>query len=122
MIIDDPTTRQMHVALSLRAERQALIHENIANVETPGHRPRDIDFAETMRRARLQHGQPDRTHGDHLWPRELEAQPVYQDDERADLVREMSRLSQNSGAYMRTAALFRGHLKALLTAASDGRA
>ena len=38
-------------ALSLRAERQRVIASNIANVDTPGYRARDFDFAQALRQA-----------------------------------------------------------------------
>ena len=42
--------------LDLAAFRQRLIASNLANVDTPGYRTRDINFAEEMRRAEDQLG------------------------------------------------------------------
>ena len=42
--------------LDLAAFRQRLIASNLANVDTPGYRTRDINFAEEMRRAEEQLG------------------------------------------------------------------
>jgi flagellar basal-body rod protein FlgB len=38
-------------ALSLRAERQAILGSNIANADTPGYKARDIDFAKALAQA-----------------------------------------------------------------------
>ncbi len=38
-------------ALTLRSERQTAIASNIANVDTPGFKARDIDFAKELNRA-----------------------------------------------------------------------
>ena len=48
------TSAQLHLLehfLNLSATRQALITSNIANVDTPGYRTRDISFSEEMQRA-----------------------------------------------------------------------
>lgn len=42
--------------LDLAAYRQKLIASNLANIDTPGYRTRDINFAGEMRRAQAQVG------------------------------------------------------------------
>ena len=53
-------TAQMHLLerfLDLAAERQGLLSSNIANIDTPGYRTRDIDFhGELIRAAQNQEG------------------------------------------------------------------
>ncbi|HZR84483.1 MAG TPA: flagellar basal body protein [Candidatus Binatia bacterium] len=51
MDIFGPVLRGLREALSLHEARHRVIAENLANVETPGYRARDIDFADALRRA-----------------------------------------------------------------------
>ncbi len=43
-LIDTPMLRVLSGSLDVNAFRQKLISSNIANVDTPGYRTRDIDF------------------------------------------------------------------------------
>ena len=40
----DPITSRMEQYLDLLSTRQKLVASNIANLDTPGYRTRDIDF------------------------------------------------------------------------------
>jgi flagellar basal-body rod protein FlgB len=46
--IFDQTFRTLERALDLRLARQGVLAGNLANVDTPGFTPRDLDFAEAM--------------------------------------------------------------------------
>jgi len=48
---------QLSEYLDLAAFRQKLIASNLANIDTPGYRTRDIDFQSEMRRAQSRLGQ-----------------------------------------------------------------
>jgi flagellar basal-body rod protein FlgB len=50
-LIDTPTMQKLSEYLDLAAFRQTLITSNLANVDTPGYRTRDIDFEGEMQRA-----------------------------------------------------------------------
>jgi flagellar basal-body rod protein FlgB len=43
-----PTHQLLATSLRVRATRHSLLSANIANVDTPGYRPRDIDFAKIL--------------------------------------------------------------------------
>jgi flagellar basal-body rod protein FlgB len=43
-----PTHQLLTTSLRVRATRHSLLSANIANVDTPGYRPRDIDFAKIL--------------------------------------------------------------------------
>jgi len=43
-----PTHQLLTTSLRVRAARHSLLSANIANVDTPGYRPRDIDFAKIL--------------------------------------------------------------------------
>jgi len=47
-LIDTPALRLLGASLDVNAFRQALISSNIANIDTPGYRTRDIDFHKTL--------------------------------------------------------------------------
>ncbi|HXX44745.1 MAG TPA: flagellar basal body protein [Candidatus Acidoferrales bacterium] len=53
--LDSPQDNLLARYLDLTATRQALITSNIANVDTPGYRTRDIDFHGELMRA-IQNG------------------------------------------------------------------
>ena len=57
---DNLVTGRIENYLDLLAERQQLIASNMANVDTPNYRTRDIDFEAALRRAAagLQDGPP----------------------------------------------------------------
>lgn len=57
--------RGMDVSLA----RQSLTAANVANLDTPGYTPRDVDFARSLEIARADGvGTPRRTHARHLTP------------------------------------------------------
>jgi len=41
----DPITSRMEQYLDLLSARQTLVASNVANIDTPGYRTRDIDFS-----------------------------------------------------------------------------
>ncbi len=55
-------------ALKLRAKRTELIASNLANVDTPGYKARDIDFQSALRQANHSTGMSDlkTTHAKHI--------------------------------------------------------
>ena len=50
-LIDTPLADTLSHALDLTAQRQALVSQNIANIDTPGYHTRDIDFRAELQRA-----------------------------------------------------------------------
>ena len=50
-MIDSPEIRSLARALDLNAAREELITSNLANIDTPGYRARDVNFAQEMQRA-----------------------------------------------------------------------
>lgn len=49
--IDTPIMEKLSEYLDLAAYRQTLITSNLANIDTPGYRTRDINFEREMRQA-----------------------------------------------------------------------
>jgi flagellar basal-body rod protein FlgB len=52
--METPMLQRLEKYLDLVAYRQTLISSNLANIDTPGFRTRDIDFASELRRAEIQ--------------------------------------------------------------------
>ena len=50
-MIDTSTTQQLERFLDLNVYRHSLITSNMANIDTPGYRTRDIDFRAELQRA-----------------------------------------------------------------------
>lgn len=64
------TSRMIEKALDVSAKRHNLISGNIANMDTIGYSPRDLDFNRTLKRA-MAEKEPDdldKTHEKHLSP------------------------------------------------------
>ncbi len=50
-LLDTPLTNLLSHALDLTSRRQAQVTQNIANIDTPGYRTRDLDFRTELQRA-----------------------------------------------------------------------
>jgi flagellar basal-body rod protein FlgB len=50
-MIDDPSINWLARVLDLSAMRSELVMSNMANIDTPGYRTRDIDFRQELERA-----------------------------------------------------------------------
>ncbi|MCA2978240.1 MAG: flagellar basal body rod protein FlgB [Myxococcaceae bacterium] len=49
MKLFDTTLERLQSSLDVRLARQNVLGGNLANVDTPGYQPRELDFAEAMR-------------------------------------------------------------------------
>ena len=104
------TSRLISQALNVSAKRHNLISGNVANMDTIGYKPKDLDFNKTLQRA-MGEKQPDyldKTHPDHLSP--LSEEPFTmtgEDSEDVDIYhldsvnidREMMNLMENNIKY-----------------------
>jgi len=103
-------------ALLARSERQSTLASNIANVDTPGYRARDLDFATALRAAAAAPGtpvqgaaQPERTQPGHMTGTvpmastgqlfERDAAQSSQDGNSVDIDAERSRFADNALRY-----------------------
>jgi flagellar basal-body rod protein FlgB len=50
-VIDSPTLQRLEASLDVSASRTELITSNLANVDTPGYRTRDLNFGQELERA-----------------------------------------------------------------------
>lgn len=104
------TSRLISQALDVSAKRHNLISGNIANMDTIGFQPKDLDFNQTLKRA-MGEKEPDyldKTHPDHLSPVSDEPFSMNgEDSEDVDIYhldsvnidREMMNLTENNIKY-----------------------
>lgn len=91
--IFDATTAMIGHGLNLSLTRQNALNANVANMDTPGYTPRDVDFAAALERAM----ETNSVSAEALIERPDKAPGV--DGNRVDLDMQMARLSQNATLY-----------------------
>jgi flagellar basal-body rod protein FlgB len=115
---DDPVTLSTERYLDLAAKRQELIVSNMANVDTPNYRTRDIDFEAELRRAA----------GDGLQanpePQVAEVQGLMQrpDGNNVNIDREGLLLARTQLEFRLGAALLKHEFQRLMVAIKEGNA
>ena len=57
MKLFDTTLERLQSSLDIRLQRQNVLNGNLANVDTPGYRPRDLDFNAAMKAASAPHAE-----------------------------------------------------------------
>lgn len=129
-----PTHHLLTAALRLRALRHELLAGNIANLDTPDYRPRDLDFAKTLRALTLgqQAGGAQQVGGwgtgmlaftsvpPHSLVREREGEEKL-DGNGVDLDRELSLLIENALLHETSLTLLARTLAGLRYAISEGK-
>jgi flagellar basal-body rod protein FlgB len=132
------TQQLLELSMRARAARHEVLSANIANADTPGYRPRDVDFNSMMRSAVEPEGlsaeerdQRMKTIAD--TPLDLEAaiyRPEFPDDRHGEdrldgnsvsLDRQMGLLTENSLAYEANLTLLSRTLAKLRYAISEGK-
>ena len=111
-----PIMNELGEYLDLAAYRQTLIASNLANVDTPGYRTRDIDFNKEMRQAEEQTG------SDALQPRAIEVAGLMQrpDGNNVSLDRESLLLAQTQLQFRLGVELLRQEFQEITTAIKEG--
>ncbi|QDG51326.1 flagellar basal body rod protein FlgB [Persicimonas caeni] len=107
--LNDPSMAVLEQGLGLSLRRQLVINSNVANIDTPGFTPSDIDFDAELQKAIGAGRGPRRTHHDHLnadGARRSEVStferpdgPAGADGNSVDLDVQMARMSQNAVLY-----------------------
>jgi flagellar basal-body rod protein FlgB len=114
----DSTTRLLTAALQVLGRRHAVLAANIANVETPGYRRADVDFASALH-ATLEARQAGEALGEGGLG-SLEAF-VLPDGGEVDVELEMAEITRNSLQMMALSALVALKLDLMRSAISEGR-
>ncbi|HEX7728055.1 MAG TPA: flagellar basal body rod protein FlgB [Terracidiphilus sp.] len=116
MITTTPLMQMLQGYLKVTSERQQLIASNIANVDTPGYRTKDVDFQSAMKMAV---GGADESHlqGASVAVDGLPEQP---DGNNVNIDRESMLLSQTQLQYQMGVQLIKDEFHRLLSAIKDG--
>ncbi len=113
----------MGKALDVRNSRQGLIQSNIANIDTPGYKVKDLSFANVMERVMTNKGELTKTHPKHLSvdPVETSMRNELTSEERpVDLDEEMVKLSENQLMYQVTSRILTKKFEGLKFAIDEG--
>lgn len=105
--MNDPVTLSLQAALDLRYKRHELLANNLANADTPGYQPTDLEFEGALREELARSDGPmARTDPEHLRPGAVESdlQNTVQrpdvtdslDGNGVDTDKEMARVAENS--------------------------
>ena len=118
-ILFDPTIEGLARTMTLQQKRHEVLASNVANVETPGYRARELDFRDALQQAFEERGAneatPDGTPAvveDRLAPRRADGSTV-------DMDQQMAKLNANGMTYLALARIL-GRRVALLRQAIDG--
>lgn len=123
----DRATQSLEVFLDLIAARQKLVASNVANLDTPGYRTRDIDFQAELHAAlgRLHEGPGNpAVPGNSKAPasREVEGLPVNNDGNNVRLDREARLLAENAMRFELGSALLSSRFRTIRLAIKEGNA
>lgn len=114
----DPTIKGLAEVLTLREKHHAVLASNVANVETPGYRARDLDFEEALEAAFAGWEHADRQ-GPTPAVVEDRSVPPRADGNSVDLDIQMAKLSFNASRFTTVTRLL-GHRLNLLRQAIEG--
>jgi flagellar basal-body rod protein FlgB len=117
-LLFDPTLEGLARALTLHQRRHEVLASNLANIETPGFRARELDFADALRHA-FDATPP--VPGDPPAPRVIDdpAGAPRADGNTVDLDRQMAKLSANGMDYLALATILRRRLALLRLAIEE---
>ena len=112
-----PLLERMERLLDVAATRQNLISSNLANIDTPGYRTRDIDFAKEMQKALAA------APGESSSPAVKEITGLIErpDGNNVSIDRETMLLAQTQLQFQAGVALLKQEFKRLQTAITEGK-
>ncbi len=114
-LLDDPQMNSLEKYLDLSSYRHSLIASNLANIDTPGYRTRDIRFQEELNNAML-------GNTDEAPPQPYEVSGLIErpDGNNVNLDRETMLLAQTQLQYRVGIELLRNQFQVLQTAITEG--
>jgi flagellar basal-body rod protein FlgB len=115
------------------SQRQQIVASNLANIDTPGYKTKDVSFHATMEELLSENAVPLRaTRPEHAgeWtsvqpqatPFEVQGLPSRPDLNNVDLDREMMKLSETAFGYSLMSQIVKGKLRTIATSINEGRA
>jgi flagellar basal-body rod protein FlgB len=128
----DQTLNAMSAYLGRLSQRQQVVASNLANIDTPGYKTRDISFHATMQELMSESSpglRTTRSEHDRGWipvPSQVQAFEVHgiparADRNNVDLDREMVKLSETSFGYALITQLVRAKFQTLAASINEGR-
>lgn len=115
--METPLLQRMERFLDITSLRQSLVSSNIANVDTPGYRTRDIDFRKEMERAAA----PTQDTPPRPDIREIGGLIERPDGNNVSIDRETMALAQTQLQFQTGVALLKQEFKRLQTAITEGK-
>ena len=131
-ILTDPTIQAVGAYMSRLSQRQQIVASNLANIDTPDYKTKDISFHATMQELladnplELRKTSPEHLEGWTAIP--MQAQPFEEqglisgnDRNNVDLDNEMLKLSETSFGYAMISQILKGKFRILATSINEGR-
>jgi len=115
-LVETPLMHTLSRALDLTSERQTLVSQNIANIDTPGYKSRDIDFRQELQRALAEEQLPEPA----PLVREVSGLIERPDGNNVSLDRESLLMAQNQLAFQVDVQLLRAEFNRLQQAINGG--
>ena len=129
----DQTLEAMEAYMTRLSQRQQVVASNLANIDTPGFKTKDVSFHATMQELlsadsmSLRTTRPEHTEA---WvpvaPQalafEVQGLPVRADQNNVDLDREMLKLSETAFGYSLITQLVRAKFRTIASSINEGRA
>jgi flagellar basal-body rod protein FlgB len=133
-MLDDPTLEAMGQYMTRLSKRQQLVASNIANIDTPGFKAKDMSFYATMeellasqsvpmKATRPEHNPLNRLQFAPLEPEVFEVSGLTErvDGNNVDLDKEMLKLGETSFGYSMMTQLLRTKFRTLASSINEGR-
>jgi flagellar basal-body rod protein FlgB len=131
--LQNQTLDAMEAYMSRLSQRQQIVASNLANIDTPGFKTRDVSFHATMQEllseksAELRADRPEHIQGmagalPQAQSFEVQDLTSRADNNNVDLDREMLKLSETSFTYSMVTQLMRGKFRTIASSINEGRA
>lgn len=131
-LLQDQTIDAMEAYMSRLSQRQQIVASNLANIDTPGFKTKDISFYATMQELLsdsigLQTSSPEHKQSRiSVSPQaqvfEVQGIPSREDQNNVDLDKEMLKLSETSFGYSLMTQLVRSKFRTLSLSINEGKA
>ena len=115
-LIHTPLIALLSRALDVTAERQMLVSQNIANIDTPGYHTRDLDFRQELQRATME----DQLVAAEPFVREVPGLIERPDGNNVSIDRESLLMAQNQLQFQTEVAVLRSEFNRLQLAITGG--
>jgi flagellar basal-body rod protein FlgB len=127
------TLDAMEAYMSRLSQRQQIVSSNLANIDTPGYKTRDISFHAAMqellaeksvslRADRAEHSRGMIPVFPQIESFEVQGLPTGEDNNNVDLDKELGKLSETSFAYSLITQMVRGKFRTIASSINEGRA